>query len=202
MRACTHLSHLQPISQEKPSSNASQPPIRRLFRWQSIYRLDCFRHIGYTVSPVVPALSPPLPFLLPRPGFSFFACPSRVSSGPSDQDISILQQPLGKSAIKARDTPTLTPQGQHLLKLPTYLRQRYSTMSSVRTRRQVAAGEETPSKIRPASSEPQQIVMNGNGSAHHSDAAAGDERENIFLFWPNIIGMASIETKGLLRHIR
>ena len=69
-------------------------------------------------------------------------------------------------------------------------------MSSVRTRRQVAAGEETPSKVRPAASEPQQVVMNGNGSAHLADAAAGYERENIFLFWPNIIGMLSINAEG------
>lgn len=39
------------------------------------------------------------------------------------------------------------------------------------------------------------VVMNGNGSAHADPAASSsgpdgeeEERENIFLFWPNLIG--------------
>lgn len=32
--------------------------------------------------------------------------------------------------------------------------------------------------------------MNGNGSAHHAPEVSGSKStENIFLFWPNIIGM-------------
>lgn len=39
-----------------------------------------------------------------------------------------------------------------------------------------------------------QILTNGNGSAHHDAPEAPDStpKENIFLFWPNIIGMATI----------
>lgn len=34
------------------------------------------------------------------------------------------------------------------------------------------------------------VPMNGNGSAHHAPAQETDDQphENIFLFWPNIIG--------------
>lgn len=42
------------------------------------------------------------------------------------------------------------------------------------------------------------VTMNGNGSAHAEEvipAADDDEvRENIFLFWPNIIGKLSYTT--------
>jgi CDP-diacylglycerol--inositol 3-phosphatidyltransferase len=58
-------------------------------------------------------------------------------------------------------------------------------MSSMRTRRQAAAVS-TPSTPTPAPKD-QQVAMNGNGSAHKS----GKEdfpQENIFLFWPNLIG--------------
>jgi CDP-diacylglycerol--inositol 3-phosphatidyltransferase len=36
-----------------------------------------------------------------------------------------------------------------------------------------------------------QILMNGDGAAHDEapDASESGPRENIFLFWPNIIGM-------------
>ena len=60
-------------------------------------------------------------------------------------------------------------------------------MSTRQTRRQAAKASNSP----PASDEDrQQVAMNGNGSAHHTpeDSDSGPE-ENIFLFWPNIIGM-------------
>ncbi|TVY64155.1 CDP-diacylglycerol--inositol 3-phosphatidyltransferase, partial [Lachnellula suecica] len=62
-------------------------------------------------------------------------------------------------------------------------------MSSVRTRRQAAAISTltTPS---PAPRE-EQVVMNGNGSAHGA-AREKQPKENIFLFWPNIIGYTRI----------
>lgn len=38
-----------------------------------------------------------------------------------------------------------------------------------------------------------QLAMNGNGSAHHDKPEASDDapHENIFIFWPNIIGAFS-----------
>ncbi|TEY71219.1 hypothetical protein BOTCAL_0098g00080 [Botryotinia calthae] len=59
-------------------------------------------------------------------------------------------------------------------------------MSSVKTRRQTAAAS-TPSTPTPAARE--QVIMNGNGngSAHKSEEAVY-VKENIFLFWPNVIG--------------
>ncbi|CZR58291.1 related to CDP diacylglycerol-inositol 3-phosphatidyltransferase [Phialocephala subalpina] len=62
-------------------------------------------------------------------------------------------------------------------------------MSSVRTRRQAAAIS-SPATPTPAPRE-EQVIMNGNGKAH---ASAKDDypRENIFLFWPNLIGYARI----------
>lgn len=56
-------------------------------------------------------------------------------------------------------------------------------MSSVRTRKQAAANS-TPVTPTPASRN--LVTMNGNGSAHieKEDYPA----ENIFLFWPNVIG--------------
>lgn len=66
-------------------------------------------------------------------------------------------------------------------------------MSAVKTRRQAAADPAAASA--PSTPIPKnlqidmndQIIMNGNGSAHNnlSDSAAG---ENIFLFIPNVIG--------------
>ncbi|CAL3963314.1 hypothetical protein PZA11_000974 [Diplocarpon coronariae] len=61
-------------------------------------------------------------------------------------------------------------------------------MSSLRTRRQAAAIS-TPST--PTLVPREQVIMNGNGSAH----ATGKEdltHENIFLFYPNIIGYVRI----------
>lgn len=174
----------------KPFPDALQTPIRRLFRWQSISSLDCFRRSGYTASSLKPTVNPPprALLILQHPLYQFFACASRVSSGSSDQDISSFE-PLGRSAIKARDFFRLP---SHLNYEIPHSRRLRTIMSSVRTRRQAAAGEETPSKVRPAASEPQQVVMNGNGSAHLSNTTAGHKQENIFLFWPNIIGMVSI----------
>jgi len=60
-------------------------------------------------------------------------------------------------------------------------------MSGVRTRRQAAAISQ-PSTPTPAPR--QQVTMNGNGSAHKS--AKKVEKENIFLFYPNIIGYSRI----------
>ncbi|KAF7857014.1 hypothetical protein EAF04_009774 [Stromatinia cepivora] len=57
-------------------------------------------------------------------------------------------------------------------------------MSSVKTRRQTAAAS-TPSTPTPAARE--QAIMNGNGSAHKSEEV-DYPKENIFLFWPNVIG--------------
>jgi len=58
-------------------------------------------------------------------------------------------------------------------------------MSGVRTRRQAAAVS-APSTPSPAPRN-EQVVMNGNGSAH-GPAKEDYPYENIFLFWPNIIG--------------
>lgn len=61
-------------------------------------------------------------------------------------------------------------------------------MSGVRTRRQAAAIS-TPSTPTPAPREkPAQVVMNGNGAARGAVAERVFPKENIFLFWPNIIG--------------
>jgi hypothetical protein len=65
----------------------------------------------------------------------------------------------------------------------TYLQQKI--MSSVRTRRQAAAVS-SPATPSPAPRE-EQAVMNGNGRAHGS-AKDDYRKENIFLFWPNLIG--------------
>jgi CDP-diacylglycerol--inositol 3-phosphatidyltransferase len=58
-------------------------------------------------------------------------------------------------------------------------------MSSARTRRQAAAIS-TPTTPSPAPRE-EQVVMNGNGTAHGA-VREKQPKENIFLFWPNIIG--------------
>ncbi|KAI0484527.1 CDP-diacylglycerol-inositol 3-phosphatidyltransferase-like protein PIS [Xylariaceae sp. FL0804] len=59
-------------------------------------------------------------------------------------------------------------------------------MSERRTRRQVAlaAANETPEKSAP---EPA-MNANGNGNLRSASPEAATPRENIFLFWPNIIG--------------
>jgi CDP-diacylglycerol--inositol 3-phosphatidyltransferase len=60
-------------------------------------------------------------------------------------------------------------------------------MSSVRTRRQAAAVS-TPETPTPTPRD--QIIMNGNGHVAASDGEGKElhPKENIFLFWPNIIG--------------
>ncbi|EKD13991.1 cdp-diacylglycerol-inositol 3-phosphatidyltransferase [Drepanopeziza brunnea f. sp. 'multigermtubi' MB_m1] len=63
-------------------------------------------------------------------------------------------------------------------------------MSSVRTRRQAAAIS-TPSTPTPAPKGEKQVVMNGNGSAH-APAKEEQPHENIFLFYPNVIGYVRI----------
>ncbi|TVY36239.1 CDP-diacylglycerol--inositol 3-phosphatidyltransferase [Lachnellula occidentalis] len=62
-------------------------------------------------------------------------------------------------------------------------------MSSVRTRRQAAAIS-TPTTPSPAP-RGEQVVMNGNGSAHGASREK-QPKENIFVFWPNVIGYARI----------
>lgn len=58
-------------------------------------------------------------------------------------------------------------------------------MPQRQTRRQASKARDTPV----SSDEEHDMKLNGNGTAHHSsDASGDDERENIFLFWPNIIG--------------
>ncbi|KAE8441641.1 hypothetical protein EG329_004608 [Mollisiaceae sp. DMI_Dod_QoI] len=61
-------------------------------------------------------------------------------------------------------------------------------MSGVRTRRQAAA---ISSPATPSPAPREQAVMNGNGKAHGS-AKDDYPRENIFVFWPNIIGYIRI----------
>jgi len=57
------------------------------------------------------------------------------------------------------------------------------------TRRSVKPREAAASSDEDAS----QVAMNGNGSAHHQPEASDDApRENIFMFWPNIIGYSRI----------
>ncbi|CZS89851.1 related to CDP diacylglycerol-inositol 3-phosphatidyltransferase [Rhynchosporium agropyri] len=62
-------------------------------------------------------------------------------------------------------------------------------MSSVRTRRQAAAIPQ-PSTPTPGHRS-EQVIMNGNGSAHASSKKEYPF-ENIFLFWPNVIGYVRI----------
>jgi hypothetical protein len=62
-------------------------------------------------------------------------------------------------------------------------------MSTRQTRRSAAKAREAQA---PSDDETSQVHLNGNGSAHRdpepSDSAP-TETENIFLFWPNVIGM-------------
>jgi CDP-diacylglycerol--inositol 3-phosphatidyltransferase len=63
-----------------------------------------------------------------------------------------------------------------------------SAVSSVRTRRQAAAVS-SPATPTPAPKEELAVKGNGNGSAHKTPKTVADPpKENIFLFWPNIIG--------------
>lgn len=60
---------------------------------------------------------------------------------------------------------------------------------SPRTRRQAAKAQNASSSS--SDSEPE-VKSNGNGAAHGAaDASDNAPRENIFLFYPNIIGMIS-----------
>jgi CDP-diacylglycerol--inositol 3-phosphatidyltransferase len=59
-------------------------------------------------------------------------------------------------------------------------------MSGVKTRRQAAAS--APSTPTPAAARGQ-VLVNGNGSARgHTTEQEGYPRENIFVFYPNLIG--------------
>lgn len=75
-------------------------------------------------------------------------------------------------------------------------------MSGARTRRQAAlaaAADETPIKTKPEPPQEQQVVVNGNGSAHvagESVAKVAQSKENIFFFIPNLIGTQSPRSRG------
>ncbi|KAM5351927.1 hypothetical protein ACJ41O_004650 [Fusarium nematophilum] len=61
---------------------------------------------------------------------------------------------------------------------------------SPRTRRQAAKARDSQSS---SSDEERDVKVNGNGAAHQPpDASEEPPRENIFLFWPNIIGYVRI----------
>lgn len=53
-------------------------------------------------------------------------------------------------------------------------------MNGVRTRRQTAQGDKMAQ---------QEVIYNGNGKLHEPTKASNDSSENIFLFYPNLIGM-------------
>lgn len=62
-------------------------------------------------------------------------------------------------------------------------------MSSRQSRKRTPKSRDTPS---PSDEDRRPLAMNGNGngSARHApDASESAQEENIFLFWPNIIGM-------------
>lgn len=62
-------------------------------------------------------------------------------------------------------------------------------MSTRQTRRKSAKLREAAAAAASSDDDQQVITMNGNGSAHHTPEVADNEDiENIFLFWPNIIG--------------
>jgi len=63
-------------------------------------------------------------------------------------------------------------------------------MSSVRTRRQAAAVA-SPSTPTPAA-RGEQVVMNGNGAARGGAVKDESTKENIFMFYPNLIGKCGI----------
>ena len=71
-------------------------------------------------------------------------------------------------------------------------------MSTRQTRRQAAQAAQREASSPSSNSDPatpQQdksaALMNGNGKAHASAPPDPADLENIFLFWPNIIGKAS-----------
>ncbi|KID75831.1 CDP-alcohol phosphatidyltransferase, partial [Metarhizium brunneum ARSEF 3297] len=62
-------------------------------------------------------------------------------------------------------------------------------MSTRQTRRKSAKLREAAAAAASSDDDQKPIIMNGNGSAHHTPEATDiEEDENIFLFWPNIIG--------------
>lgn len=66
-------------------------------------------------------------------------------------------------------------------------------MSTRQTRRQAAqAAREasSPGTSEPASPQEDDSLMNGNGKARAPAPPDAADQENIFLFWPNIIGNA------------
>lgn len=63
-------------------------------------------------------------------------------------------------------------------------------MSTRQTRKQAAASSNGIQSPKPAEEEDHSL-MNGNGSAH-TGPAKGVAKENIFLFWPNVIGTHSL----------
>jgi CDP-diacylglycerol--inositol 3-phosphatidyltransferase len=65
---------------------------------------------------------------------------------------------------------------------------------SPRTRRQAA-------KASNASSSEAEVKSNGNGIAHRADVSDDAPRENIFLFYPNIIGMISSTTPRIVSEL-
>lgn len=72
-------------------------------------------------------------------------------------------------------------------------------MSTRQTRRQAAQAAQSGSAVPgveiqdPIATKANGSAMNGNGSAHHGPAPSEEaEKENIFLFWPNIIGYSRI----------
>lgn len=74
-----------------------------------------------------------------------------------------------------------------------------SSVSSVRTRRQAAA---VSSPATPSPAPRGEVIMNGNGNGNGTTrkapaAVADHPQENIFLFWPNLIGKSSLQ---IFRH--
>lgn len=62
-------------------------------------------------------------------------------------------------------------------------------MSTRQTRRKSAKLREAAAAAASSDDDQKPIIMNGNGSAHQTPEATDiEEDENIFLFWPNIIG--------------
>lgn len=59
------------------------------------------------------------------------------------------------------------------------------------TRRSAAKAREAQTS---SEDETTQVSLNGNGNAHHKhpEDSDSDSTENIFLFWPNVIGTAPV----------
>jgi CDP-diacylglycerol--inositol 3-phosphatidyltransferase len=67
---------------------------------------------------------------------------------------------------------------------------------SPRTRRQAAKASNASSSDSEA-----EVKSNGNGIAHRADVSDDAPRENIFLFYPNIIGMISSTTPRIVSEL-